>query len=119
MEHEETQIHLQLTRKTEAPDEPEQDLQELLMTEESVKPERFVQKRGGYQILNQLSQIPQRFTELLDSVDVSRGTLSTRVNEALDLGLIEKGIRKTNGHPAYIITEEGTKTKKKTEEKTK
>ena len=52
-------------------------------------------------------------------MDVSRGTLSSRVKEAESLRLIEKGIRKTNGHPAYIITEEGEKTKKKAEEKTK
>jgi DNA-binding HxlR family transcriptional regulator len=52
-------------------------------------------------------------------VDVSRGTLSTRVKEAEDLGLVEKGIRKKNGHPAYILTEEGEEVKKESEKKAK
>jgi len=112
------EIHLQITRRSETPDEPVDDIQELLI-EESIEPQRYVQKRGGYQILDQLKQTPQRFKELLESVDVSRGTLSRRVKEAESLGLIEKGIRKTNGHPAYILTEDGEKTKKKAEEKTK
>lgn len=112
------QIHLQINRRIDTSDEPVQDIQELVI-EDSVEPERYVQKRGGYKILDQLKQAPQRFSELLNSVDVSRGTLSRRVKEAESLGLIEKGIRKTNGHPAYIITEEGEKTKKKADEKTK
>ena len=71
------------------------------------------------QLLESLSEMPQRTSELLESVDVSRGTLASRVKEAENLGLVEKGIRKQNSHPAYILTEDGEKVKKKSEEKAK
>jgi hypothetical protein len=80
---------------------------------------QFIQKRGGYNILSELSQAPQRFTELLEKVDVSRGTLANRIREAEEIGLIEKGIRKTNGSPAYTLTEEGEKTKQTGDNKAK
>ena len=63
--------------------------------------------------------MPQRFSELLESVDVSRGTLASRVKEAEDRGLVEKGIRKQNGHPAYVLTDEGEEIKKKSQKKAK
>jgi DNA-binding HxlR family transcriptional regulator len=81
--------------------------------------EEFIQKKGGYNILSELSQTPQRFSELLDLVDVSRGTLATRIKEAEDIGLIEKGIRASNGSPAYTLTRDGEKTKKKLDKKAK
>jgi DNA-binding HxlR family transcriptional regulator len=81
--------------------------------------EQFIQKRGGYNILSQIAQTPQRFKELLDKVDVSRGTLASRIKEAEKIGLIEKGIRKSNGSPAYTLTEEGEKTKRQGDKKVK
>jgi DNA-binding HxlR family transcriptional regulator len=81
--------------------------------------EQFIQKRGGYNILSTLEETPRRFNELLDEVDVSRGTLATRIKEAEEIGLIEKGIRKTNGSPAYILTSEGKKVKNLGDKKTK
>jgi hypothetical protein len=80
---------------------------------------RYVQRRGGYQILDTLNQESSRFKELLENVKISRGTLATRIKEAEEIGLIEKGIRKTNGTPAYIITEKGKNVKEKAEEKAK
>ena len=80
---------------------------------------RFIQKRGGYSVLSELAQTPQRFKDLLDRVDVSRGTLASRIKEAEGIGLIEKGIRKSNGSPAYTLTEEGEKTKEQGDKKAK
>ncbi len=80
---------------------------------------QFIQKRGAYSILSELAQAPQRFKELLDNVDVSRGTLASRIKEAEESGLIEKGIRKSNGSPAYTLTEEGKKTKQQGDKKAK
>jgi DNA-binding HxlR family transcriptional regulator len=78
---------------------------------------QFIQKRGGYNILSELSQAPKRFKDLLDKVNVSRGTLASRIREAEEIGLIEKGIRKSNGSPAYTLTEVGEKTKKQGDKK--
>ena len=60
-----------------------------------------------------------RFKDLLERVDVSRGTLASRIKEAEGIGLIEKGIRKSNGSPAYTLTEEGEKTKEQGDKKAK
>ena len=84
-----------------------------------VESRRFIQKRGGYSVLSELAQAPQRFKDLLDRVDVSRGTLASRIKEAEGIGLIEKGIRKSNGSPAYTLTEEGEKTKEQGDKKAK
>jgi DNA-binding HxlR family transcriptional regulator len=79
--------------------------------------QEYLQRRGGYPVLDQLSERAQRFGELLRSVKVSRGTLATRLREAEDIGLVQKAIRKENGSPAYALTEEGKEAKKKGEEK--
>ncbi|MCJ7732870.1 winged helix-turn-helix transcriptional regulator [Candidatus Bathyarchaeota archaeon] len=120
------EIHLMLNRHMDTPPDPFGELQDIMGgaggVEASIstdETEQYVQRRGGFQLLQKLGQMPQRFSELLESVDVSRGTLSTRVKEAEDLGLVEKGIRKTNGHPAYILTEEGEEVKKESEKKAK
>lgn len=81
--------------------------------------QEYIQRRGGYQILDTLNQASSRFTELLENVNVSRGTLATRIKEAEKIGLIEKGIRKTNGTPAYIITDKGKEAKENAEDKAK
>jgi DNA-binding HxlR family transcriptional regulator len=80
---------------------------------------RYIQRRGGFQILDTLNQESSRFKELLENVNVSRGTLASRIKEAEEIGLIEKGIRKTNGSPAYVITEKGKDVKEKAEDKAK
>lgn len=90
---------------------PEQeDLQE-----QSAKTQRYdsyLSRRGGYNVLDNLSDRAQRFGELLGSVRASRGTLATRLKEAEEMGLVKKAIRKENGSPAYALTEEGKKAKK-------
>jgi DNA-binding HxlR family transcriptional regulator len=120
------EIHLMLNRHMDVVPEPFGELQDIRYGAGGVEDivstpeaEQYVQRRGGFQLLEKLSQMPQRFSELIESVDVSRGTLSTRVKEAEELGLIEKGIRKKNGHPAYILTEDGEEVKKKSEKKAK
>jgi len=80
---------------------------------------RYIQRRGGFQILDTLNQESSRFKELLENVNVSRGTLASRIKEAEEIGLIEKGIRKTNGTPAYVITKKGKDVKEKAEDKAK
>ena len=80
---------------------------------------RYIQKRGNYSVLSELAQAPHLFKDLLDKVDVSGGTLASRIKEAEGIGLIEKGIRKSNGSPAYTLTEEGEKTKEQGDKKAK
>lgn len=77
----------------------------------------FLSKRGGYSILDQLSERVQRFSELVRSVSVSRGTLATRLREAEDEGLVQRAIRKENGSPVYALTEKGEEVRKKGEKK--
>ena len=96
----------------------EENLEQVQRVSE-VESNRFIQKRGGYSVLSELAQAPQRFKDLLDRVDVSRGTLASRIKEAEGIGLIEKGIRKSNGSPAYTLTEEGEKTKEQGDKKAK
>ena len=127
------EIHLQLLRREEKPRNervysvPNQeqigsesifeDLELVQLREDNEQ--EYLQRRGGYQILDTLTQASSRFTELLENVNVSRGTLATRIKEAEEIGLIEKGIRKTNGSPAYVVTDKGKEVKKKAEEKAK
>lgn len=81
--------------------------------------QEFIQKKGSFNLLEQLARTPQRFSELVQERFVSRRTLSTRIKEAEELGLVQKGIRKTNGSPAYTLTDTGEEVKKKSEEKVK
>ena len=94
--------------------EPE-SLQDLDVAEQRY--DAYLSKRGGYNILNKLSDGAQRFGELLGSVKASRGTLATRLKEGEDMGLVQKAIRKENGSPAYALTEEGKKAKKEGDSK--
>lgn len=133
-EIEDREIHLMLTRVSDKPKVvPIRDQQMMFIGAEESNPDtqaqiqqtgddasaQFIQKRGGYNILSELAQTPQRFIDLLDKVDVSRGTLASRIKEAEEMGLIEKGIRKSNGSPAYALTEEGEKTKQQGDKKAK
>ncbi|GAH56354.1 unnamed protein product, partial [marine sediment metagenome] len=58
-------------------------------------------------LLQKLDEEPHRFTELLSSMDVARGTLSSRLSEAKDMGLIHRTIRQDNGHPVWSLTAQG------------
>lgn len=80
--------------------------------------ESFLTRRGGFSLLDSLSEGAQRFGELLGNVKASRGTLATRIKEAEDMGLVQKAIRKQNGSAAYALTEEGKKLKKEGDSKT-
>jgi len=94
-------------------------IQEEAAPQEEEEINQYMQKKGGYSLLEQLARTPQRFSDLVQERFVSRGTLSTRIKEAEELGLVEKNIRKSNGSPAYTLTETGEKIKEKTEKKAK
>jgi len=128
------EVHLVLNRVSEKPkvapiqeqqigfvgvEESVEENPEQVQRVRDIESTRYIQKRGGYSVLSELAQAPQRFKDLLDRVDVSRGTLASRIKEAEGIGLIEKGIRKSNGSPAYTLTEEGEKTKEQGDKKAK
>ena len=68
----------------------------------------WLRKKGSEDILERIEQQgPQRFTELNKSnLNISRSTLSSRLREAQNLGLISH-ISRRNGTPAYGLTPEG------------
>jgi len=126
-----TEIHLSLNRQEkketinrgEVQYQTQQILRPIIQEEAAPQEEeeinQYMQKKGGYSLLEQLARTPQRFSDLVQERFVSRGTLSTRIKEAEELGLVEKNIRKSNGTPAYTLTETGEKIKEKTEKKAK
>ncbi len=67
----------------------------------------WYRKRGSRNLLQKLDDKPQRFTELLSSIGVSRGTLSSRLKEGKNFGLFHKTIREENGYPVWSLTAQG------------
>ncbi len=68
----------------------------------------WFRKKGSENILKHIEEGgPQRFTELDKSdLNISRSTLSFRLREAQNLGLIGH-VSRRNGTPAYELTPEG------------
>lgn len=68
----------------------------------------WLRKRGSEDILTRIEQRgPQRFTDLDNAnLNISRGTLSSRLREGQSLGLIGH-LSRRNGTPAYALTTEG------------
>lgn len=66
-------------------------------------PPDWYRRQGSMDLLQRLDEKPSRFTELLSNMDVSRGTLSSRIREASDMGLIHKTTRE-NGYTAWDLT---------------
>jgi len=66
-------------------------------------PPDWYRRQGSMDLLQRLDEKPSRFTELLSNMDVSRGTLSSRIREASDMGLIHKTTRE-NGYTAWKLT---------------
>ena len=64
----------------------------------------WYRRQGSADLLQSLADDSLRFKELLDSVNVSRGTLSSRIREAKDMGLIHKTIRPDNGYTVWSLT---------------
>ena len=67
----------------------------------------WYRRQGSTDLLQRLDERPSRFTELLSSMDVSRGTLGSRIREASDMGLIHKTTRENNGYKAWKLTAQG------------
>ena len=67
----------------------------------------WYRRRGSRDLLQKLDDKPHRFTELLSSMDVSRGTLSSRLKEGKEMGIFQKTIRPENGQPAWSLTDQG------------
>lgn len=72
----------------------------------------WYRRQGSLDLLQKLDKKPSRFTELLSDMDVSRGTLGSRIREAKDMGLIHKTIRPDNGYTVWNLTALGKETKK-------
>jgi len=66
-------------------------------------PPDWYRSQGSMDLLQRLDEKPSRFTALLSNMDVSRGTLSSRIREASDMGLIHKTTRE-NGYTAWELT---------------
>ncbi|GAI20726.1 unnamed protein product, partial [marine sediment metagenome] len=68
----------------------------------------WLRKKGSEDILERIEQRgPQRFNELNKAnLNISKGTLSSRLREAQNLGLIGH-LSRRNGTPAYGLTPEG------------
>lgn len=70
----------------------------------------WYRRQGSTDLLQRLDEKPSRFTELLSDMDVSRGTLSSRIREAKDMGFIHKATRE-NGYEAWRLTALGKQAK--------
>ncbi len=68
----------------------------------------WLRKKGSEDILNRLERRgPQRFTDLNKAdLNISKSTLSLRLREAQNLGIIGH-LSRRNGTPAYALTQEG------------
>lgn len=73
----------------------------------SQHPPEWYRRSGSADLLKRLDENPLRFKELLDRMDVSRGTLGSRIREAKDMGLIHRTIRGDNGQPVWSLTSLG------------
>lgn len=94
-----TQRPRQTPRKTEREVAP-------VLTTRMHSPDWY-RRQGSTDLLQRLDEKPHRFTELLDIIDVSRGTLGSRIREAKDMGLIHRTIREDNGQPVWSLTAQG------------
>ena len=94
-----TQRPRQTPRKTEREVAP-------VLTTRMHSPDWY-RRQGSTDLLQRLNEKPHRFTELLDIIDVSRGTLGSRIREAKDMGLIHRTIREDNGQPVWSLTAQG------------
>lgn len=84
----------------------EREVAPVVITTAMRSPEWY-RRRGSRDLLQKLDDEPHRFTELLSSMEVSRGTLSSRLSEAKDMGFIHRTIRQDNGHPVWSLTAQG------------
>ncbi len=88
-------------RPRQTPRKTEREVAPIFTT--AMYPPDWYRRKGSTDLLQILDEKPSRFTELLSYMDVSRGTLSTRIREAQDMGLIYKTPRE-NGYEAWSLT---------------
>jgi predicted transcriptional regulator len=69
--------------------------------------DRYFDGKGSYELLNNLKGRTRSWTELLDDSTVSRRTFATRLNEAEEMGLVEKKVVPKNGKNKYSLTRAG------------
>jgi predicted transcriptional regulator len=69
--------------------------------------DRYFDGKGSYELLNSLKVATRTWTELLDNSTVSRRTFATRLNEAEEMGLVEKKVVPKNGKRKYSLTRAG------------
>ena len=66
----------------------------------------FLSRKGGYELLRAVEEGTKRWKDIEKTVLVSPRTLSRRISEALELGLIER-VKQLRGGMAYRLTEKG------------
>jgi len=71
--------------------------------------ELFFRKKASRKLIETLTDSPKSWKQLEDAMPVSPRTLSQRLKEAQDLGLVDKVVRPTNGHKAYSATPQAKK----------
>ena len=70
----------------------------------------WFRRKGSYTLLDTISETPKTWKDLERRLDLSPRTLSRRLREAEELGLIYRKPRLTNGRMTYRLTEKGKKT---------
>jgi predicted transcriptional regulator len=69
--------------------------------------DRYFDGKGSYELLNNLKVRTKSWTELLNNSSVSRRTFATRLNEAEEMGLVERKVVPKNGKKKYSLTRAG------------
>jgi len=80
---------------------------------------KFLEKKGAFEFLRLLKENPRRWNTLEKELDLSPRTLSDRITQGLELGLIEKIRRLKIGATYYRLTEKGKKTLEAASESTR
>jgi DNA-binding HxlR family transcriptional regulator len=71
--------------------------------------ELFFRKKASRELIETLTESPKSWKQLEDAMPVSPRTLSQRLKEAQDLGLVDKVVRPMNGHRVYGATPQAKK----------
>ena len=73
----------------------------------------WYRRKGSDDIINYLSETPLRFSDIAERTQAARATVSSRLHEAEDIGIVQKSIRRSNGSPVYELTPKGENVKRK------
>jgi len=102
------------TRPSQYPNRRESPMAFPGYTTYPMPPEQFFRRRGGFKFLSSLSDGPKAWSEISDKFR-STNTLSRRLQEATDLGFVQKSARLENGREVYKLTQTGQAALKKAE----